>query len=91
MEYKKTIFMNNLENFGYSKIRKSKEEIMDTLKKICLVLIIIGALNWAFVGLFDIDLVATVFGGTDNIIAKIIYIIIGIAGLIDISMLFDRD
>lgn len=83
--------MNNLENFGYSKIRKSKEEIMDTLKKICLVLIIIGALNWAFVGLFDIDLVATVFGGTDNIIAKIIYIIIGIAGLIDISMLFDRD
>ncbi len=64
---------------------------MDTLKKICLVLIIIGAINWAFVGLFDLDLVATVFGGTDNIIAKIIYIVIGIAGLIDISMLFDRD
>ena len=49
---------------------------MDTLKKVCLVLIIIGAINWAFVGLFNIDLVASLFGGSDNIIAKIIYIII---------------
>ncbi len=64
---------------------------MDTLKKICLVLIIIGAINWAFVGLFELDLVATVFGGSDNIMARIVYIFIGIAGLIDISMLFDRD
>ncbi len=64
---------------------------MDTLKKICLILIIIGAINWAFVGLFNIDLVATIFGGSDHIAARIIYIIIGIAGLIDISMLFDRD
>lgn len=64
---------------------------METLKKICLVLIIIGAINWAFVGIFNLDLVAAIFGGNDNIIARIIYIIIGIAGLIDISMLFDRD
>ena len=35
---------------------------MDTLKKICLVLIIIGAINWAFVGLFELDLVASLFG-----------------------------
>lgn len=68
-----------------------KEEHMETLKKICLVLIIIGAINWAFVGIFNLDLVAAIFGGNDNIIARIIYIIIGIAGLIDISMLFDRD
>ena len=64
---------------------------MDILKKICLVLIIIGAINWAFVGLFELDLVASIFGGSDALLAKIIYIIIGIAGLIDISMLFDRD
>ena len=64
---------------------------MDILKKICLVLIIIGAINWAFVGLFSIDLVASLFGGSDNIIARIIYIVIGIAGLIDISYLFERD
>ena len=64
---------------------------MEILKKICLVLIIIGAINWAFVGLFELDLVASIFGGSDAMLAKIIYIIIGIAGLIDISMLFDID
>ncbi len=62
---------------------------MDTLKKVCLVLIIIGAINWAFVGLFELDLVASIFGGADAVMSKIIYIIIGIAGLIDISMLFE--
>ncbi|HIT10938.1 MAG TPA: DUF378 domain-containing protein [Candidatus Onthousia faecigallinarum] len=64
---------------------------MDTLKKICLVLIIIGAINWAFVGLFELDLVASLFGGADSMISRIIYVIIGIAGIIDISYLFDRD
>lgn len=64
---------------------------MDTLKKICLVLIIIGAINWAFVGLFELDLVASLFGGADSMISRIIYVIIGIAGIIDIAYLFDRD
>ena len=64
---------------------------MDTLKKICLVLIIIGAINWAFVGLFELDLVASLFGGADSMISRMIYVIIGIAGIIDISYLFDRD
>ena len=63
---------------------------MEILKKICLVLIIIGAINWAFVGLFELDLVASIFGGSDALLARIIYIIIGIAGLIDISILFDH-
>jgi len=63
---------------------------MEILKKIALVLIIIGALNWALVGLFNLDLVATIFGGVDNIIAKIVYIIIGISGLISITILFDH-
>ena len=63
---------------------------MEILKKICLVLIIIGALNWALVGLFELDLVATLFGGADQMLSRIVYIIIGIAGLIDISILFDK-
>ena len=63
---------------------------MEILKKICLILIIIGAINWAFVGLFDLDLVASIFGGSDALLARIIYIIIGIAGLIDLSILFDH-
>ncbi len=61
---------------------------MEILKKVALTLIIIGALNWALVGLFELDLVATIFGGVDNIIAKIVYIIIGISGLICIPILF---
>ena len=63
---------------------------MEILKKICLILIIIGAINWAFVGLFELDLVAYIFGGSDALLARIIYIIIGIAGLIDLSILFDH-
>ena len=61
---------------------------MEILKKIALVLIIIGALNWALVGLFNLDLVATIFGGVANIIAKIVYVLIGICGLISITLLF---
>ncbi len=64
---------------------------MEILKKICLILIIIGAINWAFVGLFELDLVASIFGGSDNMIARIIYIVIGLAGIIDISLLFDHE
>ncbi len=63
---------------------------MEIVKKTALVLIIIGAINWGLVGLFNLDLVASIFGGADNIIARIIYIIIGISGLISISILFNH-
>lgn len=63
---------------------------MRTLQKIALVLTIIGALNWGMVGLFEIDLVATLFDGSDSIISRIIYILIAIAGIINIGLLFDH-
>lgn len=62
---------------------------MKTLQKIALVLTIIGALNWGMVGLFEIDIVASLFNGSDSIISRIIYIIIAIAGIINIGLLFD--
>ncbi len=62
---------------------------MEIIKKIALVLIIIGALNWALVGLFNLDLVATIFGSSENMLARIVYILIGICGLIAIPILFD--
>ena len=62
---------------------------MKTLQKIALVLTIIGALNWGRVGLFEIDIVASLFNGSDSIISRIIYIIIAIAGIINIGLLFD--
>ena len=64
---------------------------METLKKIALILVIVGALNWLLVGLFEFDLVATIFGSATSMLAKLIYIIIGICGLVSITYLFDRD
>lgn len=64
---------------------------MDILKKIALVLVIVGALNWLLVGAFEFDLVATIFGSNTNLLAKIVYIVIGICGLISISYLIDDD
>ncbi len=56
--------------------------------KICLLLVIIGSLNWGLVGLFQFDLVAWAFGGMDSIISRIIYTVIALAGIWCISLLF---
>lgn len=61
------------------------------MSKTALTLIIIGAINWLLVGLFRFDLVAALFGGTSAIVSRIIYVIIGLAGLYCISLLFDED
>ena len=50
-----------------------------------LVLTIIGALNWALVGIFQFDLVAWIFGGQGALVSRIIYTIIGLAGIWCIS------
>lgn len=60
---------------------------MDTL---ALILSIIGCANWGLVGIFRFDLVAWLFGGQDAILSRIIYTIIGLAGLWCISLLFRR-
>ncbi len=62
---------------------------MKTLKIIALSLTIIGALNWLLIGIFDFNLVALIFGGIDSLFTKIIYIIVGICGIIDIKLLID--
>lgn len=59
--------------------------------KICLILSIIGSLNWGLVGLFKFDLVAWIFGGSDAIISRIIYTVIALAGIWCISLLFRSD
>lgn len=61
---------------------------MTGLQKGALVLTIIGAINWGLVGLFQFDLVATLFGGSDAILARIVYVLVAIAGLINIGLLF---
>ena len=58
---------------------------MDT---IALILSIIGSLNWGLVALFKFDLVAWIFGGQDAVLSRIIYGIVGLAGLWCITLLF---
>lgn len=60
------------------------------MNKISLTLIIVGAINWLLVGLFKFDLVGFLFGGTDSIISRIIFTIVGLAGLWAISILFQK-
>ncbi|WP_164669376.1 DUF378 domain-containing protein [Virgibacillus doumboii] len=61
---------------------------METLKRIALALVIIGAVNWGLIGLFQFDLVATLFGGQDSGLARIVYALVGLSGLICLTMLF---
>lgn len=54
---------------------------MKALNYIALILVVIGALNWALVGLFQFDLVGAIFGGMTSILSRIIFTVVGIAGL----------
>lgn len=58
------------------------------LDKIALTLVIIGALNWGLVGLFQFDLVAFLFGGTGAILSRIVYTLVALGGIWSISLLF---
>ena len=58
------------------------------LDRIALILIIIGALNWLSVGLFQFDIVAALFGGATHLISRIIYSLVGISGIYSVSLLF---
>ena len=58
------------------------------MDKSALTLTIIGALNWALVGIFRFDLVAWIFGGQTALWSRIIYTLVGLAGIWCISLLF---
>ena len=58
------------------------------LDKICLILSILGSINWGLVGIFQFDLVAWLFGGQAAIISRIVYVLVALAGIWCISFLF---
>lgn len=62
---------------------------METLQKACLVITIIGAINWGLIGLFNFNLVDTLFGA-GSLMSSIVYILVGICGLINIGILFNH-
>ena len=63
---------------------------MKIIDKIALVLVIVGAIVWGIIGIFNINIVDALFGA-NSIISKIIYILVGISGLWAIKLLFDKD
>ncbi len=62
---------------------------METVYKICLVFAIIGALNWGLIGLFDFNLVTALFE-EGSFLVKLVYILVGLGGLISIGVLFNH-
>ncbi|MGI6149499.1 MAG: DUF378 domain-containing protein [Firmicutes bacterium] len=65
---------------------------MNWLARVALVLVIIGALNWLLVGVFQWDLVAALFGGNTlrdaSMLSRVVYTLVGLSGLYCISLLF---
>ena len=64
--------------------------MMSTIDNIALTLVIIGAINWGLIGLFNFNLVDAIFGSM-SLISRIIYTLVGISGLWGIKLIFDRD
>lgn len=61
---------------------------MELFYKICLVLVIIGGINWGLVGLFSFNLVGWIFGGAASVISRVIFSVVGVAALGTIPILF---
>lgn len=66
---------------------------METVNKLALVLVIVGALNWLLVGLFSFDLVAAITGnnfGSKNALSSIVYVLVGLSGLLLVPTIFSN-
>lgn len=62
---------------------------METLQKSCLIVTIIGAINWGLIGLLDFNLVDTIFG-VGSLLSRIVYTLVGICGIVNIGILFNH-
>ena len=58
------------------------------MDKVSLLLVIICAINWALIGVFQFDLVAWIFGGQAAVLSRVVYTLVGAAGIWCISLLF---
>ncbi len=57
---------------------------------LALVLVIVGALNWGLIALFQYDLVASLFGGQDAIVSRIVYGLVALAGIYCIKIIMEK-
>lgn len=59
--------------------------------KIALLLTIVGAINWGSIGIFQFDIVASIFGGQGSVVSRIIYTLVALGGIWCISLFFRDD
>ena len=75
-------------NLLYGNNKNARRRFFYMIDKIALVLSIIGGLNWGLVGIFQFDIVAWIGGGQTGILARIIYILVGLSAIWCVSLLF---
>jgi uncharacterized membrane protein YuzA (DUF378 family) len=61
---------------------------MKALGLLALLLVVVGAVNWGLVGLAQFDLVATLFGGQSAMLSRVVYSLVGLAGVILLALQF---
>ncbi|AYC28428.1 DUF378 domain-containing protein [Paenisporosarcina cavernae] len=61
---------------------------MSIVSRIALALLIVGGLNWGLIGLFQYDLVASIFGGQDSFLSRLVYDLVGLSALVCLGLLF---
>lgn len=67
---------------------KNERHLKKMLDRIALIGLIIGGINWGSVGLFKFDIVSWICGGSDNLVARIIFSVVGLCALWCVSLLF---
>ena len=60
---------------------------MKCMRFLALILMVVGALNWGLIGFFGYDLISNLFGGMDMTGARVVFAIVGLAGLYGVGML----
>ena len=73
---------------GVYGFKEERNDILNTLYKVCLALLIVGGLNWGLIGLLDFDLVAWLFGSPEAILSRIVYTLVGVGAAWGITLLF---
>nr|MCX3330701.1 DUF378 domain-containing protein [Bacillus pacificus] len=61
---------------------------MRTIQRIALALVIIGAINWGLIAFFKFDFVGAIFGGQNAFLARVIFALVGLSGLMCLTQLF---
>jgi uncharacterized membrane protein YuzA (DUF378 family) len=61
--------------------QQPRRKDMKSIDVLAAILLVVGGLNWGLVGLFQFDLVATIFGGQSAAVARIVYTLVGVSAI----------